>query len=50
MHIYFFKSTDDKDSISRLSIFTTDVKKAFMLASKYFNRYNCKGVPQIIAV
>lgn len=50
MHFYFFKSTNEKDSISGISVFTTTRKKAFALAYNYFAKHNCKGEPAIIAI
>lgn len=50
MHFYFFKSTNKKDSINRISIFTTTRKKAIVLANNYFAKHNCKGEPAIIAI
>ena len=50
MHFYFFKSTNDKDSISGISIFTSSSKKAFALAHNYFAKHNCKGEPAILAL
>lgn len=50
MRFYFFKSTNKNDSISGISIFTKDIKKAFALARNCFNKYNCKGEPVIIAI
>lgn len=50
MHFYFFKSTNDKDSISGISIFTSSSKKAFALARKIFAKYNCKGEPALMAI
>lgn len=50
MHFYFFKSTVSNDTISGISIFTNSPKKAFALARKCFAKYNCKGVPAILAI
>lgn len=50
MHFYFFKSTNEKDSISRISVFTTSSKKAIALAHNYFAKHKCKGEPAIIAI
>ena len=50
MHFYFFKSTNEKDSISRISVFTTSRKKAIALAHNYFAKHNCKGEPVMIAI
>ena len=50
MHFYFFKSTNEKDSISGISIFTTTRKKAIALAHNYFAKHNCKGEPVMIAI
>lgn len=50
MHFYFFKSTNEKDSVSRLSIFTSSSKKAIALAHNYFAKYNYKGEPVMLAI
>ena len=50
MHFYFFKSTNEKDSISGISVFTTTRKKAISLAHNYFAEHNCKGEPVMIAI
>lgn len=50
MHFYFFKSTNEKDSISGISVFTTTHKKAIALAHNYFAKHKCKGEPAIIAI
>ena len=50
MHIYFFKSTCDKDSISNLTILTSNSIKAYVLAYRYFAKCNCKGEPAMLAI
>lgn len=50
MHFYFFKSTVSNDIVNSISIFTNSSKKAFALAHNYFAKYNCKGVPTMLAV
>lgn len=50
MHFYFFKSTNEKDFISGISVFTTTRKKAIALAHNYFAKHNCKGEPVMIAI
>ena len=50
MHFYFFKSTNEKDSISGISVFTTSRKKPIALAHNYFAKHNCKGEPVMIAI
>ena len=50
MHFYFFKSTNEKDSISGITVFTSSPKKAFALAHKLFAKHKCKGEPAIIAI
>lgn len=50
MKFYFFKSTYPKDEISGITVFTSSSKKAFALAHKLFAKYNCKGVPAILAI
>ena len=50
MHLYFFKSTCDKDSVSNLSIFTNSSARAFFLARRYFAKHNYKGEPAMLAI
>lgn len=50
MHIYFFKSTCDKDSISNLTILTSNRIKAYVLAHRYFAKCNCKGEPTMLVI
>lgn len=50
MHFYFFKSTNEKDSISGITVFTNSPKKAFALAHKLFAKCKCKGVPALLAI
>ena len=50
MHIYFFKSTCDNDSISNLTILTSNRIKAYVLAHRYFAKYNCKGEPAMLVI
>lgn len=50
MHFYFFESTNKKDSIRRITIFTTSSKKAIALAHNCFAKHNCKGEPVMLAI
>ncbi len=50
MHFYFFKSTNKKDSISGISVFTTTRKKAYTIAYNYFAKLGCKGEPELLAI
>lgn len=50
MHFYLFKSTNEKDSVNRISIFTTSSHKAFALAHNYFAKHGCKGKPALLAI
>ena len=50
MHIYFFKSTCDKDFISNLTILTSNRIKAYALAHRYFAKCNCKGKPAMLVI
>ena len=50
MHLYFFKSTCDKDSISNLTILTSNRIKEFVLAHRYFAKHNYKGEPAMLAI
>ena len=50
VHIYFFKSTCDKDSISNLTILTSNRIKAYALAHRYFAKCNCKGKPAMLVI
>lgn len=50
MHLYFFKSTCDEDSVSNLTILTSNRIKAFVLAHRYFAKHNYKGEPAMLAI
>lgn len=50
MHLYFFKSTCDEDSVSNLSIFTNSAARAFALAHRYFAKHSYKGEPAMLAI
>lgn len=50
MHFYFFTSTNSKDDISRISIFTNSINKAVALAHNYFIRNGFKGKPVRLAI
>lgn len=50
MYFYFFKSTNEKDFISGISVFTSTRKKAISLARNYFAKHKCKGEPAFIAL
>lgn len=50
MHFYFFKSTNTKDVISKISIFSNSIVKATILASKYFAKNNFKGKPILTSI
>ena len=48
--LYFFVSSRKNDEITRVSVLTNSVKKAYAYAFKTFAKYNCKGVPVQIAI
>lgn len=50
MRFYFFKSTNKKDYVSGISIFTTTSKRATILARNYFVKLGCKGEPAMMAI
>ena len=50
MRFYFFKSTNEKDFISGITVFTNSPKRDFALAYNYFAKHKCKGEPAIIAI
>lgn len=48
--LYFFKSTNKKDSISSITILSSSLYKATKLAYRYFAYNDCKGSPVIFTV
>lgn len=47
---YFFKSSADNDVMSGITVFTTNLRKAFALARICFAKNNCKGEPELMAI
>lgn len=50
MKFYFFKSSNTKDYISGISVFSNSPIKAIALAYNYFKKHKCKGTPELIAL
>ena len=50
MHFYFFKSTNSKDKISGISVFSNSLLKATAIAHKIFTNNNCKGKPVLMSL
>lgn len=50
MHFYFFKSTNEKDYVSGISVFSTNHRRAMTMARKYFAKFGCKGEPVLMAI
>ena len=48
--IYFFTSTRKCDNLSQVTIFSSSVTRAIIIASKYFTKKGYKGKPQLLAV
>lgn len=50
MHFFVFVSTNEEDSVSRITVFTKTARKAYALAHNYFAKNNCEGEPTMIAI
>lgn len=50
MKFYFFKSTNSKDEISTINVFTNNIHKAYNLACKAFMKNNCSGYPILLTI
>lgn len=49
-NLYVFISSSDDDKTGRISILTTNVKRAYKLVMLYFRDNNYKGVPELLAI
>lgn len=47
---YFFKSSEEHDVLSGITIFTDNSIKAFKYAKNYFVKQKCKGTPQLLSI
>lgn len=47
---YFFASSDSKDEVTTINVFTTSARKAFALAERYFKANGFVGEPQMLAI
>lgn len=47
---YFFTSSNKKDKVRVLNIYTISIEQAYILANRYFHNNKCKGVPKILAI
>lgn len=50
LHIFFFKSSCNKDNVSNITVLTTNVMKAYHLATKQFIKHGYKGYPVRVAI
>lgn len=50
LHLYFFVSSKRYDTVRRLTISTTSVKRAYALAYKYFIANKAEGQPKLLAI
>lgn len=49
-HTYFFKSSEERDGLSVLTVFTSNVRRAYALAFNNFIKNGYKGYPVRLAV
>lgn len=47
---YFFTSSNKEDELKSLTIITNSIKKAYILAFKYFAKHNYIGVPKMLVI
>lgn len=48
--IYFFASTRKSDKVTQITIISTDVVRAHIVANRYFKRAGYRGTPKLLAV
>lgn len=48
--IFFFTSTRKSDKVSQITIVSTDIVRAHVVANRYFKRAGYKGQPKMLAV
>jgi len=48
--IFFFTSTRKADKVTQITIVSTDVVRAHIVANRYFKRVGYKGQPKMLAV
>jgi len=48
--IFFFTSTRKSDKVSQITIVSTDIVRAHIVANYYFKRAGYKGQPKMLAV
>lgn len=49
-NLFVFVSSINDDVVSRIVILATSVKRAYILAMRYFHDNNCEGLPRLLAV
>lgn len=50
LHLYFFVSSEQNDTIRQITISTINVKRAYIIACNYFHKHYAKGEPQLLAI
>ena len=48
--VFFFTSTRKADKVTQITIVSTDVVRAHIVANRYFKRAGYKGQPKMLAV
>ena len=48
--IFFFASTRKTDKVTQITIISTDVVRAHIVANRYFKRAGYRGTPKLLAV
>ena len=50
LHLYFFVSSEQNDTVRQITVSTTSTKRAYILAHNYFRKQNAKGEPQLLTI
>lgn len=49
-NLFVFVSSINDDVVSRIVILATSIKRAYVLAMRYFRNNNCEGLPRLLAI
>ena len=50
LHLYFFKSSEERDGLSCLTVMSSDSIRAYVLAVTNFHKNGYKGYPVRLAI
>lgn len=49
-NLFVFVSSVTDDAVSRIVILASSLKRAYVLAMRYFRDNNCEGLPKLLAI